>query len=99
RADRFVRVRHAEEESWMRSVADGQELDRATLGRAADGLQPRECGMFLDERPGARAELLQSQKLARIRDAPEKRREVLHVVARRAPSTSSRGCGGRRSSG
>src|ERR1051325_273402 len=55
RADRLVRMRHAEEKGGTTPVTHRQELDRAALGGSSDGLQPGQSGMLLDERAGARA--------------------------------------------
>jgi hypothetical protein len=57
-------------------VADREQLDGATLGGAADGLETGEARELRDQRAGAGAELLERQEFPMIGNAGEIRSEV-----------------------
>jgi hypothetical protein len=58
------------------AVADGQQVDRPSLGGPTDRLETRERREFRDQRARRRPELLERRELGRVRDAPEERGEV-----------------------
>jgi len=60
RADRFVRVRDADEQRRPCTVADREQLDRPPFRRPADRLDPRDARMGADERRRACRELVAS---------------------------------------
>ena len=81
RADRLVRVRHADQERRPRPATDREQLDRPALGRGADGLETCDPGEFGDQPLRARAELFQGEELLEVRHPREQPGEVEHVAS------------------
>ena len=78
RADRLVRVRHADEQRRPAAVADGEELDGPSLGRRAHGLETGDPGELGDERTRTGAQLVEREELAVVGDAGEAGLEQIH---------------------
>jgi len=75
-ADRLVGMRHAGEQRRPPAVPDGQQLDRASLGRGADRLQPGEPGKGRHQGARLCPELLERQELPVVRHPRQERGEV-----------------------
>src|SRR5262249_47466985 len=80
RPDGLVRMGDAEQQRRPGPVSDGEQLDRPTLARRPHRLESRDAGMLGDERPRARAELVQGEEFAEVRYPREQRRGVDHTL-------------------